>query len=154
MRSTFSDSDIADFQQFLLISLISTCSCHILLPSVRSIMYSTTWWVRIMWLTTSDSIGDLIETLYHKLVKDLTWCQNKQMFLLPCKTSIRLFGVEYGCVLKICLTIKLMHKILRETWAYLVAMCALVNVAIVVCDACNVCARIEWMLPTFKGEFF
>ena len=33
-------------------------------------------------------------------------------------------------------------------------MCALVNVAIVVCDACNVCARIEWMLPTFEGESF
>ena len=33
-------------------------------------------------------------------------------------------------------------------------MCVLVNVATVVCDACHVCARIEWMLPMFDGKSF
>jgi len=44
-------------------------------------------------------------------------------------------------VLKNSLTIELMHEIMRGALAHHVKMCACVNVAMVACDACQVCAR-------------
>ena len=51
-------------------------------PLEREILYSTTWWVRILGLTMSDSIENLIETLFiaNLLEKDLTSVRWKQCF--------------------------------------------------------------------------